>query len=230
MGRTFNAMVSALVGLTVAACTSSPPAAIRSPSSARTSVAASAPAPPTPSPPPSNFASAVPITSYPRLPIPAGTPRCHTSQLEVSFRSNGAAAGRIEYTFEWRNQAKNPCWVYGFVGFQTIDSNGRPLAQTIKWTTELSFGRSDPPSRILLPSDTAALGSGQGTGHAFFNVVTNDVLCDTSQNPVALLEIWPPDETAALRIAAQTAAGAPFIFCTDIELNPLQVQETPRLD
>ena len=94
----------------------------------------------------------------------------------------------------------------------------------------MSFGRSDPPSRILLPSDTAALGSGQGTGHAFFNVVTNDVLCDTSQNPVALLEIWPPDETAALRIAAQTAAGAPFVFCTDIELNPLQVQETPRLD
>jgi len=230
MGRTFNAMVSALVGLTVAACTSSPPAAIRSPSSARPSVVASAPAPPTPSPPPSNFASAVPMTSYPRLPIPAGTPRCHTSQLEVSFRSNGAAAGRIEYTFEWRNQSKSPCWVYGFVGFQTIAPNGRALAQTIKWTTELSFGRSDPPSRILLPSDTAALGSGQGTGHAFFNVVTNDVLCDTSQNPVALLEIWPPDETAALRIAAQTAAGAPFLFCTDIELNPMQVQETPRLD
>jgi len=24
--------------------------------------------------------------------------------------------------------------------------------------------------------------------------------------------------------------GAPFLFCTDIELNPMQVQETPRLD
>jgi len=229
MRRTINTIVSALIGLNVAACTSSPPAAIRSSSSPGPIMVTSASA--SPSPTPSSLPSAVRSpTAYPRLPIPAGTPRCHTSQLEVSFISNGAAAGSVGYTFELRNQSAVQCWVYGFVGFQTIDAHGHPLAQTIRWTAESPFGRSDPPSRILLPAGTTALNSGQGTGHAFFNVATNDVLCDTSLDPVATLEIWPPDESLALKISAQTVGGPPFGFCTEIDLNPLQIQATPSLD
>lgn len=129
-----------------------------------------------------------------------------------------------------RNQSAIACWVFGFVGFQTLDANGQRLPQTIRWTTESFFGRSDPPTRILLPAGTAALGSGQGTGHAFFNVATNDVLCDANQAPVATLEIWPPDEFQPLKIRAQTADGLPFVFCRYIDLNPLQVQPAPRFD
>ena len=65
------------------------------------------------------------------------------------------------------------------------------------------FGESQPPSRILLPARTTALGVEPRTGHAFFNVFTNDVLCDFYGNPVANIEIWPPDEYRPLTIPAK---------------------------
>jgi uncharacterized protein DUF4232 len=230
--RIIKATVAVIGGLAVAACTSSPPSALTPSASATRSAQAPGPAIATPSPspsPPPPPANPSP-TIYPRLPIPAGTPRCHTSQVEVGFTSNGAAAGNVEYTFEMRNHSVVACWVYGFVGFQAVNAKGHPFPETIRWTTESFFGRSDQPSRILLPVGTAALGSGQGPGHAFFNVATNDVLCDTTQDPVASLEIWPPDEYQSLRIGAQTPSGSPFVFCTYIALNPLQVQPAPSLE
>ena len=161
---------------------------------------------------------------YPRLPIPAGTLRCHTAQLEVAYVGVGAAAGNVKATFELRNKSAAPCWVYGFVGFQTLDGNGRPIPRTLVWTTDSFFGRSDPASRILLPTDTARLGSDPRTGHAFFNVAGNDVLCDLNQTPVVSLKIWPPDEHQALIVPARSLDGVGFVFCGGIELNPLQVQ------
>jgi len=139
----------------------------------------------------------------------------------------GAAAGNVEGTFELRNKSVAPCWVYGFVGFTTLDTNGRPISRTIVWTTDSFFGKSDPASRILLPTDTARFGSEPRSGHAFFNVAGNDVMCDANQTPVVSLEIWPPDERQALIVPARSLDGVGFVFCGGIELNPLQVQPQP---
>ena len=161
---------------------------------------------------------------FARAPVPAGTRRCRTSQLELGFRILPPAAGNLLLTFEMRNRSLEACWVYGFVGFQSLDSNLQPLPQQLRWTTDSFFGKSDLLTRILLPGGTASVGSEPVSGHAFFNVATNDVLCDTSANPVASLEIWPPDERQPLIVAAKAVDGRSFFFCRYLELYPLQVQ------
>ncbi len=167
-------------------------------------------------------------TPYPRLPVPPGTPRCHTWQLDVAFTGEGAAAGNLGASFEMRNRSAAACWVYGYVGFQLLDGNGRPLSETRTWSTESFFGRSDPPTQILLPVGTASLASRNGTGHAFFNVATDDVVCGSDyMNAIATLEIWPPDEYAALIIPARTPQGSQFVSCGGLVLNPLQIQPQP---
>ena len=224
-------LVAGLAAVTVAACTPPSPSAVKPSPTTSSSPAASVPIPmpsqvePLATPP----GVASPLV-YPRLPIRAGTPRCHTAQLEVGFITGFAAAGSIQDTFEVRNVSATGCWVYGYVGFQTLDRDGRPVPQSINWSTHSYFGDSAPPSRILLPSGTTPLGVEPRTGHAFFNLFTNDVLCDADQGTVASLEIWPPDEFQPLTIRAQTLQGGlQFVFCGGFELNPLQVQTEPKL-
>ena len=221
-------LVVGVVAIFVAACTTPPAAAVKPAPTVSTRPAA----PDFTATPPPAEGSATPSTMpspivYPRLPIPVGTLRCHTAQLEVAFVGVGAAAGNVEGTFELRNKSAAPCWVYGFVGFQTLDRNGRPIPRTLVWTTDSFFGRSDPASRILLAANTAGFGSEPRTGHAFFNVAGNDVLCDSNQPPVVSLEIWPPDERQALMVLARSLDGVGFVFCGGIELNPLQVRPQP---
>ena len=205
-----------------------PPTAVKPSPTVSTSpavpVSAPTPSPAEPSPTPSAIPSP---TFYPRLPIPSGTPRCHTPQLEIAFVTEGAAAGNVEGTFEMRNKWVAPCWVYGFVGFQTLDRNGRAIPRTVAWTTDSFFGRSEPASRILLPADTATFGSEPRTGHAFFNVAGNDVICDANETPVVSLKIWPPDEFQPVIVPAKSLNGSAFYFCGGIGLNPLQVQPNP---
>jgi hypothetical protein len=134
------------------------------------------------------------------------------------------AAGNVLLSFEMRNQSSKACWVYGFVGFQTLDTNRQPLPQVLRWTTNSFFGKSDPPTRILLPTGTAAVGPEPASGHAFFSVATNDVLCDANENPVVSLEIWPPDERQLLILPAKAVDGRSFFFCRYLELYPLQIE------
>ena len=223
--RKVSALIAILALVASAGCTSSasvgksPAPAVPSPA-----VTASAPAS-TPSP---SSAPSIPIASpsasaYPRLPIPPGTTRCRVWQLEVAFVVEGAAAGNVAVDFEMRNPSTTACWVYGYVGFQMLDRNGRPLPETLTRSTESFFGRSEPPTRILLPSGTAPLGSGNGAGHAFFRIATDDVLCGPEQvDATASLEIWPPDEPGVLIIPAQLPGGIGFVSCGRIVLSPLQ--------
>lgn len=224
-------LVAGLAAITVSACTPSSPSAVQPSPTISRSPAATAPiptpSPAEPSPTPSGVAS--PIV-YPRLPIPPSTARCRTSQLEVAFITGDAAAGSVEDTFEIRNISATGCWVYGYVGFQTLAANGRRLPQSVTWSTQSYFGNSEPPSRILLPAGTTPLGVEPRTGHAFFNLFTNDVMCDTNKDPVATLEIWPPDESQPLTIRAHTLGGSlQLVFCGGFELNPLQIRPLPSL-
>lgn len=159
---------------------------------------------------------------------PGRHPTLPYKPLEVAFIIGSAAAGNVEDTFEMRNTSSVACWVFGYVGFQTLDLRGRRLPQTINWSPNTYFGESEPPSRIVLPAGTTSLGVEPRTGHAFFNLFTNDVLCDFYANPVASIEIWPPDEHRPLTIPATSAYGQLLGFCGGFQLNPLQIQPLPR--
>ena len=226
MPRSCCGLVAVLIAMTAAACAPSPPAAVKpSPTISSSPVApVSAPTPspvePSPTPLPSP-------TVYPRLAIPAGTARCHTSQLAVAYVTGGAAAGNLEADFEMRNISATGCWVYGYVGFQVLDRYGQPLPQSLNWSTQSMFGESQPPSRILLSAGTTPLGVEPRTGHAFFNLFTEDVTCDVNKNPVATIKVWPPDEYRPLTIPAQSLSGLQFGFCGGFGVDPLQIQPLP---
>lgn len=233
MPRTALVVLCSLVVAGIAGCSSSAPSSVNSPSTNPTVLTVTAPPPPpSPSGSPAPEGTVFPSpTPYPRLSIPAGTPRCHTAQLDVAFVSSGAAAGNVEEVFEMRNKSVTSCWVYGFVGFQPLDAQGQPIPESMRWTTDSFFGTTDPPMRILLPPATAPLQwrgmnlySSDGRGHAFFDIATNDVLCDINQRPVVTVEIWPPDEIQPLKIAATTSSYSTFSFCRDIDLSALQIQ------
>jgi hypothetical protein len=68
------------------------------------------------------------------------------------------------------------------------------------------------------------VGPEPASGHAFFSVATNDVLCDANENPVVSLEIWPPDERQLLILPAKAVDGRSFFFCRYLELYPLQIE------
>ena len=217
--------VGVLIGLS--GCTSAPT------QGAKPSLKALTPVPlETPTPSPTSEPSASPAipttpTPYPRLPIPAGTARCHTAQLEIVFVRANAATGHVLNDFEMRNRSRTPCWVYGYVGFQLLDSAGRPLPQTVVWTTDTFFIRFDPPSRILLPTGTAPVHSSEGQGHAFFNVEADDFTCSADQmKATAKLEIWPPDEYQAIVIPTKPGWEG-FVSCGKLAMHPLQVQPGP---
>lgn len=172
----------------------------------------------------------VATTSFPRLPVPPSSPRCRTSQLEVAFTAEPPAAGNLVADFELRNRSTTGCWVYGYVGFVVLDQKGVRMSERLSHSTDGFFGKSEQPTRIQLPANTAPLGADNAEGHSFFNVETDDVLCSTdSINAIAALQIWPPDETTPLTLPARHPDGAAFASCGMVILNPLQVQRRPRL-
>ena len=223
-------VAAAAVGILIALSACSPPmpqAVKASASPSRPAVVhGSEPAIPSVSP-----AASPSPTPYPRLAIPAGTPRCRTSRLEVALVGAGAATGNVLNSFEMRNRSSAACWVFGYVGFQLLDGQGHPLPQTLRRSTESFFGRSDPPSRILLPPSTPPLNS-RAAGHAFFDIATDDVLCNADyMNSIASLQIWPPDEYVALVIPARGGDwNGGFISCGRLSVNPLQIQPGLRTD
>jgi hypothetical protein len=143
----------------------------------------------------------------------------------VAQLSVGAATGNVLNSFEMRNRSSAPCWVYGYVGFQLLDAKGRALPQSLTRSTDSFFGQSDSPSRILLSQATPPLHT-RAAGHAFFDVASEDVSCNNDQmKAVASLEIWPPDEFAAIVISARGGDwSGGFISCDDLILNPLQIR------
>ena len=137
----------------------------------------------------------------------------------------GAATGNVLNSFEMRNRSSTPCWVYGYVGFQLLDAQGRALPQSLTRSTDSFFGQSDAPTRILLSPSTPPLRT-RAAGHAFFDVASEDVSCSSDRmTAVTSLEIWPPDEYAAIVIPTRGGDwSGGFISCGDLTVNPLQIR------
>jgi hypothetical protein len=221
MSRVFvRGFLLALV-LVVSGCTPPPPQSVlatTTPSPATTASTGASGLSPGLTPSPS-------ATVYALITVPAGTQRCHTTQLEVALLGAGAATGNVLNSFEMRNRSSTPCWVYGYVGFQLLDAKGGSLPQSLSRSTSSFFGQSDPPTRILLPSGSPALNS-RAAGHAFFDVATEDVSCDSNRmNAIFSLQIWPPDEVESIVIPAHGGDwNMGFISCGDLAVNPMQIR------
>ena len=136
MPRGIKPALAAILLIGLSAC-SAPPQAVKRAVTTATPLPTLSPLPlqtaePSPTVPPSPTAPSAPSPRpYPRLPIPTGTPRCHTSQLEVAQLSVGAATGNVLNSFEMRNRSSAACWVYGYVGFELLDAQGRALPHGI---------------------------------------------------------------------------------------------------
>jgi len=209
--------------MVVSGCTSSPPQAgtqstTPSPSAASGIVVSATPPDLSPRISPS-------ATVYALAPIPGGTQRCRTNQLEVALLGAGAATGNVLNSFEMRNRSSAPCWIYGYVGFQLLDAQGHALPQSLTRSTDSFFGQSDPPTRILLSASTPPLRT-RAAGHAFFDVTSEDVSCISDRmTTVTSLEIWPPDEYAAIVIPTRGGDwSGGFISCGDLSVNPMQIR------
>ena len=222
MPRAIIPGLATVLFLAAGGCTS-PPEAVVTPAAASPSAVVSAEASVTPSVASPSISPSP--TVYARLQIPVGTPRCHSGQLEVALLGAGAATGNVRNSFEMRNRSSASCWVYGYVGFQLLDSRNRPLPQSLGRSTDSFFGQSDPPTRILLPPGTPALHS-RAAGHAYFDVATEDVTCSAEQmKATTSLEIWAPDEYAAVVIPVRGGEWSEgFISCGDLTVNPMQVR------
>src|SRR5579884_3985171 len=81
------------------------------------------PAAPSPTARPAPTAAASPSAS----PAPQSLDRCHTSQLDVSFAGAEGAAGHIFDSFALLNHSNVACTLYGYVGAQMLDAQGREL-------------------------------------------------------------------------------------------------------
>ncbi|MGC8489821.1 MAG: DUF4232 domain-containing protein [Clostridia bacterium] len=108
----------------------------------------------------------------------SGTGRCLSTNLSVSLVQSQGAAGSAIRTYEFTNEAANPCTLYGYPGFQLVASNGQNLPTTV----------------IRSPASEATV-TLQSGGHAWFTMQYptqtgyGNLSCPTS----ASLEVTPPN-------------------------------------
>jgi hypothetical protein len=108
----------------------------------------------------------------------SGAGRCQSTNLSVTLVQSQGAAGSAIRTYEFTNEAANPCTLYGYPGFQLVASNGQNLPTTV--------------IRSPASESTVTLQSG---GHAWFTMQYptqtgyGNLSCPTS----ASLEVTPPN-------------------------------------
>jgi hypothetical protein len=126
--------------------------------------------------------SAAPVPTRSTAPAPAGSGRCHTSELSVAFGPVNAGAGQRQGTVILQNESARRCTIFGFGGLQVLDAARRPLPVVLRRVgpapTLVRFGpRSDQITKTI------------GWG-----AIPAGVAC---VRPVYVL-VTPPDETDPL--------------------------------
>jgi len=173
--------------LGLSACGATPSA---SPSSSRTTRSTSRSTTPTSTTP----TSTTPTSTTPDLPVT----QCTTSQLRLSYQGLYGTAGTEHEWFAFTNVGVGTCSLYGYPGFQPLDVQGQPLPEDLVRTEQpgsnFNGGQSYGPPR------TVDLGPGK-TAH--FQVAFGGTYPIPGQTcySVSSIEVWPPNQTEALRIA-----------------------------
>jgi len=140
--------------------------------------------------------------------------QCTTSQLKISRQSSFdfGATGTLHVGYGFTNVGESACSLYGYPGFQPLGAQGQPLPENLVRTeapgSNFNGGPSYGPPRTvdLVPGATVAfsVAFGDDTGGPPGLVIgsgvpVEGVICYSASS----IEVWPPNQTEALRIAAR---------------------------
>jgi hypothetical protein len=120
-----------------------------------------------------------------------GPARCTTQELSLRANGGGAATGHAVADFELRNTSSRPCRMLGYPGVRVLDASGATMTDAQR-TSGFILGDA-PPAAVIVPAGQVA----------YFGVESVNV-CNggADPRPSASLRVTPPDETAALTVAA----------------------------
>jgi hypothetical protein len=196
---------SAPVASTSAAASSgTTPASASAPASTPASTSSSASATATAS---SRAASSTPSAAASTSPASAGPAPCPTSGLTVKAGLSQGTAGSIYQVIEFTNVSGSPCTLYGFPGV-ALTSGTAPSTQV-----GLAASRSNATAATVI-----TLAAGQ-TASALLRIVDalNFPSADCSPTATSYLQIYPPNQTAAIYLAYKSTG------CTSTKVNLLSV-------
>jgi hypothetical protein len=178
-----------------------PPAA----STSTTAGASGSTVPSTVAPPSSS--TAVPSTA-------AAVARCTTGDLSVRANGGSAATGHALAVFELRNTSSKPCRMVGYPGVRVLDGSGATLTDAQR-TAGFILG-DVPPAAVTVAAGQVA----------YFGVESTNVCQgDLNPTPSASLRVTPPDETAALTVAAtvNVCRGAQSVLVSPVRATTAEI-------
>ena len=119
-------------------------------------------------------------------PKPAGPGKCSAADLKLTIGQANGAAGTVYYPVEFTDTSGSACTLYGFPGVAFVSKPGGRVIGA-------------PADRSAADRDLITLDPGV-TAHA--TLAVSDVLiennCSQHQVPVRWLQVFPPDQYAAL--------------------------------
>jgi hypothetical protein len=161
------------------------------------SPSAASPSPSSPGPSSPGPSSPGPSSSSPATSTGSNTAAsttCRTDQLQLATAGPTEGAAGTSYTpFSLTNTAATSCLMQGYPGVSLLDPAGAIVGQ--------------PAARVGAAGDTIVVPAG---GAATFTIGVNDVTqlgCQTPR-PSTQLQVYPPNQTAALRLSFTTGSCA----------------------
>ncbi|MEV8567287.1 DUF4232 domain-containing protein [Streptomyces sp. NPDC051322] len=116
---------------------------------------------------------------------PAGSGRCHTSDLKATVGPNHPGAGQENFALVLTNRSGRTCTVHGYPGMAFVNSKGQEVSVN--------------PERTGGAKDTVKLAPGRSAWAALS--FSNPEMTGVTTVTPAAVEITPPDETASLKVA-----------------------------
>jgi hypothetical protein len=140
-------------------------------------------------------------------PSTTGIGRCTTSGLALRANGGSAATGHALAVFELRNTSSKPCRILGYPGVRVLDASGATLTDAQRAPGFILDDR--PPAAVTVSAGQVA----------YFGVESANV-CQGGGDPkpAASLRVTPPDETAALTVAAtvNVCPGTPSVLVSPV--------------
>jgi len=141
------------------------------------------------SPPATSSPATTPSSTTSTAPIAAAS--CLTSQLALTAGPTSGAAGSAYTTFFLTNSAGTPCSIRGFPGVSLLDDAGNIVGQ--------------PATRDGSMGPAVRLGPGQRARFVIRVGTATRTGC-TVPVPSSEIQVYPPDQTVALRIPFPTGS------------------------
>ncbi|MEO8518656.1 MAG: DUF4232 domain-containing protein [Dermatophilaceae bacterium] len=141
------------------------------------------------SPPPTSSPTTPPSSTTPTTPLAVVT--CLTSQLALTAGPTSGAAGSLYTTFYLTSSAGTPCSMRGFPGVSLLDAAGNIVGR--------------PATRDGSLGPAVRLGSGERAQFVIRVGTATRTGCAVPI-PSSTIEVYPPDQSSALRIPFTTGS------------------------